>query len=202
MWSKIRGVYKDNLFSYNPPFSLFSVPSSVLLIGRNPSKQLLTPFSQKNPLILIQWIAGIHSCCCMSLLPAEYTVLFPSNSSVLLAALAGNRDWWTYCQLWALQIDYTEGQLVHKPSYCPLISVTFTEPSHIQVGSEHYLEWWTTDQEEIIFMFHLVINPSYRFFALHTFIQSNSHRVYPMIFSVWYNCPHYTPTQLSGPLTP
>ena len=132
----------------------------------------------------------------MSFLPAEYTVPFPSNSSVLLTALAGNQDWWTYHQLRALQTNYTEGQLVHKPFYRPLISLTFTEPTPIQVGSEHYFEWRTTDQEEIIFTFHLVINPSCRFFAPHTFIQSNSHRAYPTIFNIWYDCPHYTPTQL------
>ena len=45
-------------------------------------------------------------------------------------------------------------------------------------------------------MFHLIINPSYGFFAPHTFIQSNSHRAYPTIFSIWYDCPHYAPTQL------
>ena len=132
----------------------------------------------------------------MSLIPAEYTVPFPSNSSVLLAALASNQDWWTYRQLRALQTNYTEGQLVHKPFYHPLISLTFTKPSPIQVGSEHYFEWRITDWEEIIFMFHLVINPSYGFFAPHTFIQSNSHQAYPTIFSVWYDCPHYAPTQL------
>ena len=168
------GVYKDNLISYESPSSLFSVLSSVLLIGSNPSKQPLTPFCQI-PLTYIQRVAGVPSCCCMSLIPTEYTVPFPSNSSVLLTALARNRDWWTYCQLRALQTNYTEGQLVHKPFYHPLISLTFTEPSPIQVGSEHYFEWRTTDREEIIFTFHLVINPSYGFFAPHTFVQSNSH---------------------------
>ena len=131
----------------------------------------------------------------MSLLPVEYTVPFPSNSSVLLTTLAGNRDWWTYCQLHALQTDYTKGQLVHKPFYQPLISHTFIKPSPIQVGSKHCFEWRTTNREEIIFTFHLVINPSYGFFTPHTFVQSNSHQAYSTLFSVWYDCPHYAPTQ-------
>ena len=117
------------------------------------------------------------SCCCMSLIPAAYTIPHPSNSSVLLAALAGNWDWWTYHQLWALQTNYTEGQLIHKPFYRPLISLTFTKPCPIQVGSEHFFEWRTTDQEEIIFKFHLTINPPYGFLTPHSFVQSNSHSV-------------------------
>ena len=112
----------------------------------------------------------------MSLIPPEYTVPFPSNSCVLLAALAGNHGWWSYQQLHALQTNHTGGQLVHTPFYQPLISLSFTDPSPIQVGSEHYFKWRTTDLEEIIFTFHLVINLSYGFFGLHTFIQSNSHQ--------------------------
>ena len=132
----------------------------------------------------------------MSLIPAKYTVPFPSHSTVLLTALIGNRDWWTYQQLHTLQSNYMEGQLVHKPFYHPLISHTFTEPCPLQVGSEHYFEWQTIDLEEIIFTFHLIINPSYRFFAPHTFIQSSSHWAYPTIFSIWHDCPHYAPTEL------
>ena len=76
------------------------------------------------------------------------------------------------------------------------IFLTFTEPSPIQVGSEHYFEWRTTNLEEVIFTFHLIINPSYGFSKPHTFIQSNSHRAYPTIFSIWHNYPHYTPSTL------
>ena len=129
----------------------------------------------------------------MSLIPHEYTIPFPANSSVLLIVLAGNQDWWTYHQLHTLQTNHSGGQLVHKPLYHPIVSPTFTAPSPIQVGSEHYFKWRTADLEEVIFTFHLIINS---FFGPHTLIQSNSHWAYPMIFSVWHDCPYYAPSIL------
>ena len=100
----------------------------------------------------------------MSVIPSEYaTCPFPSNSSVLLTTLAHVHNWWSYRQLCALQTNRTEGQFGHHPIYRPIISLSFTSPSLIQISSEHYFEWREVNSPLPLVAIHIIIHPSFAF---------------------------------------
>ena len=103
----------------------------------------------------------------VSVIPSEYAACpFPSNSSLLLTTLAHAHDWWSYRQLRALQTNRTEGQFGHRPIYQPIISLSFTSPSPIQISSEHYFEWREVESPLPIVAIRIIIHPSFAFASL------------------------------------
>ena len=97
----------------------------------------------------------------MSVIPSEFAACpFPANSSNLIYALAQAQDWWSYWQLRALQPNLTHSQLLHRPFYRPTTSLSFTHPTPIQIGTEHYFEWQYTETKVPLVAFHLIIHLS------------------------------------------
>ena len=159
MWPRMGIVYKVNLLRPFSPFSLFSVPSHLPDYSYPPSYLPTLPIKVSlldTPQTLV-WITK-GSTHIVSVIPSEYAACpFPSNSSILLTSLAYNHDWWSYRQLRALQTNRTEGQFGHRPIYKPIVSLSFTTPSPIQISSEHYFEWREVDSPLPLVAIHIII---------------------------------------------
>jgi hypothetical protein len=113
---------------------------------------------------------------------------FPTNCSRLLARV--RHDWWTYCQLHALQDNWTLHQLFHIPYYCPIVSLAtenYTNP--VQVGSEYLFEWRYRDSVEPIVAIHFLIHPGLTFLSPQTTITTVHHHPHPLINIYWSNLP-------------
>jgi hypothetical protein len=138
----------------------------------------------------------------MSFLPCNYVPApFPSNSSSVLDHLTSNRDWWSYRQLRALQTNYSEHQLFHRPFYRPAVSLSFEYPSPIQVGTEHYFEWRRYNDTSIIASVHIIIHPAFTLLGPHYKITRSSHQAYPTVHILWWDCPFHLPSEVSHFLT-
>ena len=100
----------------------------------------------------------------MSAIPPEF-VQCPSPSSApnLIYTLATQQDWWSYRQLRALHPNLSHGQLFHRPFYHPATHLSFTEPTPIQVGTEHYFEWVHSETRIPLVAFHFIIHPTFTF---------------------------------------
>jgi hypothetical protein len=134
----------------------------------------------------------------MSFIPCNFVPApFPSNSSALLEHLTANRDWWSYRQLRALQTNFSEQQLYHRPFYRPVVSLSFEYPSPIQVGTEHYFEWRRFEDNSIITSIHFVIHPAFTFLEPHYRISRSSHQAHPTIHIFWWDCPFHLPLEVS-----
>ena len=129
----------------------------------------------------------------MSVIPSEYAACpFPANSSKLLEHVARSQDWWSYRQLRALQDEgFRSSQLFHLAYYKPIVSLSFTLPSPIQVGTEHYFEWRSVETNHIIVSLHIIISPVFCFFEPNYQIVSNSYKSHPSIICLWHDCPHF-----------
>ena len=129
----------------------------------------------------------------MSVIPSEYAACpFPSNSSKLLDITARSQDWWSYRQLRALQDEgFRSSQLFHIAYYKPIVSLSFSLPSPIQVGTEHYFEWRSKEANCIIVSVHFIISPVFCFFEPQFNIIANSYKSHPTIICLWQDCPHY-----------
>ena len=115
-------------------------------------------------------------------IPSEYaTCPFPSNSSALLTALAHQHDWWSYRQLRALQTNRTEGRFGHRPIYRPIVSLSFTSPSPIQISSEHYFEWREVGSPLVLVALHIIIHPSFAFTEPQFHISGTHLKNFPII---------------------
>ena len=128
----------------------------------------------------------------MSVIPPEYTACpFPSNLSILLTALVQQHDWWSYRQLRALQTNRTEGQFGHHPIYHPIISLSFTTPSPIQISSEHYFEWREVNSPLPLVAIHIVIHPSFAFSKPLFNITGTHLKNFTIIHILWNDCPQH-----------
>ena len=94
-------------------------------------------------------------------------------------------------QLRALQPNLSHDQLHHHPFYRPATYLSFTEPTPIQVASEHYFEWLHQESRIPIVAFHLIIHPTFAFGEpLFTF-GSIHLKPFPIIHCLWNNCPRH-----------
>ena len=128
----------------------------------------------------------------MSVIPSEFAQCpFPSSSPNLIYALATQQDWWSYRQLRALHPNLSHDQLYHRPFYRPATHLSFTEPTPIQVGSEHYFEWLHKESRIPIVAFHLIIHPTFTF-AEPLFTFGSQHlKPFPIIHCLWSDCPRH-----------
>ena len=190
----MRIVYKADLIRLSSPSSLFSVPSQLPvppLITTSPVP--LAPLVNKvSKLYSPDHITGINMTLAVSVIPSEFAQCpFPSSSPNLIYALATQQDWWSYRQLRALHPNLSHGQLHHCPFYRPATHLSFTEPTPIQVGTEHYFEWLHKESRIPLVAFHLIIHPTFAFGEpLFTF--SSIHlKPFPIIHCLWSDCPRH-----------
>ena len=128
----------------------------------------------------------------MSVIPSEFAQCpFPSSAPNLIYTLATQQDWWSYRQLRALHPNLSHRQLFHRPFYCPATHLSFTEPTPIQVGTEHYFEWVHSETRIPLVAFYLIIHPTFAFGEpLFTF--SSIHlKPFPIIHCLWNDCPRH-----------
>ena len=125
----------------------------------------------------------------VSVIPSEYAACpFLSNSSALLTNLTYKQDWWSYRQLRALQTNRFEGQLGHCPFYHPIVSLGFTVPTPIQIGTEHYFKWRGVDSLLTLVTFHLIIHPTFTFMEPLFNIAGNHLKNFHIIHCFWNDC--------------
>ena len=128
----------------------------------------------------------------MSVIPSGFVQCpFPSSAPNLIYALATQQDWWSYRQLRSLHPNLSHGQLFHHPFYRPATHQSFTEPTPIQVGTEHYFEWVHSKTRIPPAAFHFIIHPTFTLREpLFTF-GSVHLKPFPIIHSLWSDCPRH-----------
>ena len=109
----------------------------------------------------------------------------------LIYALATQQDWWSYRQLRSLHPNLSHSQFCHCPFYHPATHLSFTKPTPIQVGVEHYFEWVHQESRIPLVAFHLIIHPTFAFGEpLFTF-GSIHLKPFPIIHCLWSDCPRH-----------
>ena len=90
-----------------------------------------------------------------------------------------------------LQTNRTEGQFGHRPIYKPIVSLSLTTPSPIQISSEHYFEWREVDSPLPLVAIHILIHPSFAFEVPYFKISGTHLKNFPIIHILWNDCPRH-----------
>lgn len=119
----------------------------------------------------------------MPVIPPEFVSCpFPANPSRLLDKVSRSQGLWSYQQLRALQDKvFTSNQLFHIAYHKPIISLSYSLPSPIQVATEHYFEQSYKDSNFTIMFLCIIISPAFYFFEPDFRSNRNSYESHPTI---------------------